>query len=197
VSLIAVALYLQCQWRAADDLLSELPPGYRNNPYRDSAVKLQTGDREIEVSWRQIENDGYEVKIFDSSIKAQVLSCAANNLRLSLDGRQRSFRVIERADWLYVHSTLGSCAIRRLPRHPVRQSAPEAGSANSPMPGQVLKILVELGQRISTGDPLLILEAMKMEHTMRASVDGVVEAILVIQGEVVGPGQTLVQIAAR
>jgi biotin carboxyl carrier protein len=62
------------------------------------------------------------------------------------------------------------------------------------MPGQVLKILVEAGQKVSAGDPLIILEAMKMEHTMRAIVDGVVESVLVGNGEVVGPGQLLVQI---
>jgi biotin carboxyl carrier protein len=64
------------------------------------------------------------------------------------------------------------------------------------MPGKVLKILVEVGQRVSAGDPLIILEAMKMEHTMRAVVDGVVESILVGDGEVVGPGQLLVQITS-
>ena len=62
------------------------------------------------------------------------------------------------------------------------------------MPGKVLKIVVEVGQRVSPGDPLIILEAMKMEHTMRAAIDGIVEAVLVGDGEVVGPGQLLVQI---
>jgi biotin carboxyl carrier protein len=62
------------------------------------------------------------------------------------------------------------------------------------MPGKVLKILVEAGQKVSAGDPLIILEAMKMEHTMRAALDGVVEAVLVNQGEVIAPGQLLVQI---
>jgi len=64
------------------------------------------------------------------------------------------------------------------------------------MPGQVLRILVEAGQQISAGDPLVILEAMKMEQTLRAATDGVVEAVLAKQGEVVAPGDTLVKIAA-
>ncbi|MBK8313926.1 MAG: acetyl-CoA carboxylase biotin carboxyl carrier protein subunit [Acidobacteria bacterium] len=64
------------------------------------------------------------------------------------------------------------------------------------MPGQVLKIMVQVGQKVSAGDPLILLEAMKMEHTMRAHADGIIETILVKQGEVVGPGQVLVQIAA-
>jgi biotin carboxyl carrier protein len=64
------------------------------------------------------------------------------------------------------------------------------------MPGLVLRILVEDGQQISAGDPLVILEAMKMEQTLRAATDGTVEAVLVKQGDVVAPGDTLVRIAA-
>ncbi|HXF41408.1 MAG TPA: acetyl-CoA carboxylase biotin carboxyl carrier protein subunit, partial [Blastocatellia bacterium] len=52
------------------------------------------------------------------------------------------------------------------------------------------------GQRVSTGDALVILEAMKMEQTLRASGDGVVEAIHVKQGDVVAPGDRLIEIAA-
>ena len=64
------------------------------------------------------------------------------------------------------------------------------------MPGQVLKVLVSNGQQVSAGDPLVILEAMKMEQTLRASTDGVVETVLVKQGDVVAPGDRLVEIAA-
>jgi biotin carboxyl carrier protein len=64
------------------------------------------------------------------------------------------------------------------------------------MPGQVLRILVEPGQRVSAGEPLVILEAMKMEQTLRASTDGIVETVLVKQGDVVAPGDTLVEISA-
>jgi biotin carboxyl carrier protein len=64
------------------------------------------------------------------------------------------------------------------------------------MPGQVLKVLVEVGQQVSSGDALVILEAMKMEQTLRAATDGVVEAVLVKQGDVVAPGDRLVEIAA-
>ena len=84
----------------------------------------------------------------------------------------------------------------RLPRYPRAEAASEHESAYAPMPGQVLKILVNAGQRVSAGEPLLILEAMKMEQTLRASTDGIVEAVLVKRGDVVAPGDTLVEITA-
>ena len=62
------------------------------------------------------------------------------------------------------------------------------------MPGAVLKILVSEGQQVSAGDALLILEAMKMEQTIRSVSDGVVESIKVQTGQVVSPGDVLVQV---
>jgi len=108
---------------------------------------------------------------------------------------QRVFRITEARDRLYIHSLLGSRAVVRLPRHPLPQSAMESGAASSPMPGQVLKILVREGQRVAAGDPLLILEAMKMEQTIRAASDGTVQALHVTPGRIVSPGDLLVQIA--
>jgi len=199
-SLVAAALYLQNQWRASNGLLAELPPSYRNNPYRDPSIKFQIGGDEIVVSWSPTGACAYRARVYDSTVTAQVLSSTSEGLsgviRIEIDGVQRAFRVVEASDDLYVHSSLGSRVIKRPPRHPAPQSASEQASANSPMPGKVLKILVETGRKVSAGDPLIILEAMKMEHTMRAALDGVVEAVLVSDGEVVGPGQLLVQISS-
>ncbi len=197
-SLVAAALYLQNQWRTSNGLLAELPPSYRNNPSRDPSIKFQIGSDEVEVSWRHTGDGAYQAQVFDSTVAAQVLSStsegASSVIRIEIDGVQRTFRVFEANDELYVHSSLGSRLIKHPPRHPMLQTSSERGSANSPMPGKVLKILVEVGQKVSASDPLIILEAMKMEHTMRAVAPGVVESILVSDGEVVGPGQLLVQI---
>ena len=84
----------------------------------------------------------------------------------------------------------------RLPRYPEPDAASEHETANASMPGQVLKILVSAGQNVSAGDPLIILEAMKMEQTIRASMAGIVQSVLVTTGQVVSPGDVLVEISA-
>jgi biotin carboxyl carrier protein len=63
----------------------------------------------------------------------------------------------------------------------------------APMPGIVLKILVSVGDEVAKGTPLLILEAMKMEHQVLAPYDGTVAAINCSVGELVQPGVELVQ----
>lgn len=195
-SLIAVALYLQQQARAAGDWLSELPPSYRNNPYRPPAVNFQVESQEVIVSWQHLDEERYEVSVFDAAYQAAVLSCHPHRIRLALDGLQREFKVLATDQQFYVHSSLGQCIVKRLPRYPLPQAAAAQGATAAPMPGQVRQVLVAVGARVSAGAPLIILEAMKMEHTLRAATDGLVEAILCKPGEIVGPGQVLVQLSA-
>ncbi len=97
----------------------------------------------------------------------------------------------------YVHSTAGAATVRVVPRFPEAAPSSKHETANSPMPGQVLRILVEQGQPVKPGDALVVLEAMKMEQTIRAKIGGRVAAILVKQGQVVAPGQMLVEIDSR
>jgi biotin carboxyl carrier protein len=65
-------------------------------------------------------------------------------------------------------------------------------SMSAPMPGVVLKILVSVGDAVTKGAPLIILEAMKMEHQITASRDGTVASINCKEGEMVQPGLDLV-----
>ena len=64
----------------------------------------------------------------------------------------------------------------------------------APMPGLVLDISVEAGQQVEKGEPLLILEAMKMENLLKSPGDGVVKAILVKKGEAVEKNFLLIEL---
>jgi pyruvate carboxylase subunit B len=125
------------------------------------------------------------------------LARADNQITLAIDGITRCYQIKETGDEIFVHSPTASLAITRLPRHPRLPSATQRETANSPMPGQVLRVLVREGQQVKTGDSLVVLEAMKMEQTIRTTIDGVVKSILVVTGQVVAPGQMLVQIGAQ
>lgn len=64
----------------------------------------------------------------------------------------------------------------------------------SPMPGKVTKVLRSVGEQVRVGDVVLVLEAMKMEYSMKAEVDGMIEDISVIAGEQTVLGKILVKI---
>ena len=69
-----------------------------------------------------------------------------------------------------------------------------AGTMTPPMPATVVKVAVAAGARVEAGDPVVILEAMKMELTIRASHAGIVRAVRCAPGDVVRPGTVLVEI---
>jgi pyruvate carboxylase subunit B len=77
---------------------------------------------------------------------------------------------------------------------PHRPKPSKPGDVAPPMPGRVVKVLVNKDDHVKTGDPLLIIEAMKMESRVPAPVDGKVVAILVAEGESVKTDETVIQL---
>ncbi len=69
----------------------------------------------------------------------------------------------------------------------------EINSINAPMPGMILEISVEVGQEVAQNDPLLILEAMKMENSFHSPRAGIIKAIAVSKGDAVDKGQLLIE----
>jgi len=191
-----VALYSSKRRQAEAAILPNVTPSYRNNPFRDPSIRLQVGSTAFEISWRAMGDEMFALSFGDWQANAHLVSFEPGSIRLSIDGIQKIFRIAEAGDQLFVQSHSSSRVVTRLPRYPHSHAASEHESAYAPMPGQVLKVLVEVGQQVSAGDALMILEAMKMEQTLRAATDGVVEAVLVRQGDVVAPGDRLVEIAA-
>jgi len=72
---------------------------------------------------------------------------------------------------------------------------PSAGRLTAPMPGRVTQLMVEPGSHVRRGEPLMIIEAMKMEHTVAAPVDGVVEEVRFAVGDLVDEGAELIALA--
>ena len=194
---VAAALYLREKHRTTSEILPQIPAGYRNNPYRDPSVKFRMEGDLLEVSHRMTSDGQLTVSSGDRQAQVQVVSVLPDGVRLSIDGVQTTFLVSEAGEELYVHSPSGARTLTRPPRYPRGHSASEHEAAHAPMPGQVLRILVSTGQQVVIGDPMVILEAMKMEQTIRAAIDGIVEGVLVKIGQVVSPGDVLVEIAAH
>ncbi len=174
------AVYIEHTEHAHRSILPSIPVRFRNNPYPSPALKFSIGGREY-----QERTSGQDLNI---------LGVSDDQVEAMAGGVRYRFRVRRHGDEYYVSSNLAQCKVVRLPRFPRRAGRSSQESANSPMPGQVLRILVAEGQSVKAGDPLVALEAMKMEQTIKAAADGVIRAILVKPGEMVAPGQMLVEI---
>jgi len=115
-----------------------------------------------------------------------------DGLVISLDGRSFKARAVrDGSHWhVFYNGDYRRLALREELQAP--QDAGAGGSLAAPMPGKVIQVMVEAGARVKKGEPLLILEAMKMEHTITAPADGVVKLINFAAGEQVLEGAELI-----
>lgn len=163
-------------------ILPSIPVRFRNNPTAPPPMKFAIGKNEYQMS--------------DSRSEIEIISVGQDHVDALIEGIRYRFNIRQHGADYYVRSTLGQRPVMRLPRFPEKAASAQHQSANSPMPGQVLRILVAEGQQVKPGDGLVVLEAMKMEQTIKATIQGVVRAVLVKPDEVVAPGQMLVEIEA-
>lgn len=177
-----VRTYIEQTEHARRSILPSIPPRFRNNPTAAPAMKFAVDEREYQVG-------GSRGTIDSLSVGEDYVDALVKGVRYRFDIRQHG------TDY-YVRSSRGQQRVTRLPRFPEKTARGQHQSANSPMPGQVLRILVAEGQQVKPGDALIVLEAMKMEQTIKATIQGMVRAVLVKPAEVVAPGQMLVEIEA-
>lgn len=122
---------------------------------------------------------------------------AGDALRVQIGEQLHRATVIRDGNDLYL---FGSEGVQRFTLHdPVSeadQSVADAGSLVAPMPGRIVATLVSPGTAVKRGAPLLVLEAMKMEHTLQAPADGTVQGYRVKAGDQVGDGAVLVDFEA-
>jgi 3-methylcrotonyl-CoA carboxylase alpha subunit len=131
----------------------------------------------------------------------QTLVCADTQRTIAVDpstAAQPRRDVIRRADTLYVRWDYEWHAVKRFdPIAAAQTSHAHHGGLTAPMNGSIVRVLVESGQAVEAGDALVVLEAMKMEHSIRAPEAGIVAAIYCAEGELIAEGTVLVDVEGR
>jgi acetyl-CoA/propionyl-CoA carboxylase biotin carboxyl carrier protein len=143
---------------------------------RDGGARIEIAERRIEILPLTAPGPAGAAYVDGRPVR-YLFHRQGSRLRIALKGELHEFEVDDRP-------TGGRSSSRT-------STSPET---RSPMPGKVLQVSVAPGDRVAAGDPLLILEAMKMENVLFAEIDGVVEAVHVAAGEMVEPGKVLVVI---
>jgi propionyl-CoA carboxylase alpha chain len=123
---------------------------------------------------------------------AMVVEASPTRVVLEVDGVRTSYEVTHGGHDSYdVDWPGGHMALRRTPRFVDPADVVASGSLLAPMPGTVVSVNVEKGQQVEAGQPVLVLEAMKMQHTVRAPGPGTVTQIDVEPGAQVAAGEVL------
>ncbi len=191
LSAVAAALADAAQNRRTAAVFAAAPSGWRNlaSGYQTKQYTGATGDTH-EVRYRftrtRVDLPGYD--------DVTLVSAAPERVVLSVEGVDRTFGVARYGDDVFVDSPLGPVQLVALPRFPDPDDAVALGSLLAPMPGSVLRIGAAVGDTVTAGQPLVWLEAMKMEHTVSAPADGVLVELNVEPGQQVEVGTVLARV---
>ncbi|WP_280257875.1 biotin carboxylase N-terminal domain-containing protein [Nocardia wallacei] len=198
LSIVAAALADAAANRSSARVGGGLPSGWRNLPAQPQSKSYEsrtTGTHEVRYRFART---GVTVEGHDG---IELLDATADVVTLAVPGPRgpvrRRFDVARYPSTgagpalVAVDSPLGPVTVRRLPRFEDPSEHVAEGSLLAPMPGAVIRVAAEVGSRVEAGQPILWLEAMKMEHTITAPATGVLAELNVTAGRQVDVGTVL------
>jgi len=172
-------------WRRADGWRLNLAPASQTLTFR-------CGGEEWTVSARP-DGAGWQLGLGGSEMAGEAERSADGRLAVTLDGERRLVRVLEHGVLLAVFADGESWMIEEVdPLMPLPGADGVAGRLTAPMPGRVVQLLVAAGDHVRQGQPMIVVEAMKMEHTIAAPRDGTVAAVHYAPGDLVEEGAELI-----
>ncbi|HEY2387807.1 MAG TPA: biotin/lipoyl-containing protein [Candidatus Binatia bacterium] len=158
------------------------------------SLRLTIDGEPVEVSVVRT-GDRFEARVGDGTF-AGTARRDGDTVHLELGGRVVAATVVRARDeiWVALDGEIYRCAGAAEERDAAHAGAARSPRVTAPMPGKVLDVAVREGQTVAAGDPLVILEAMKMETVATADAAGVVRKVHVVAGALVEPGQLLVEL---
>ena len=203
LSSVAAALAGAAANRSAARVAGGLPSGWRNVVSQPQRTAFDGPRGRIEVAYRW-HRDGIAV-VPDEEAAASgdvtspdglgvvlgVVGAAPDHAVLEVSGVRHRFDVARAGDVVWVDSAFGNVVLALVPRLPRPTAVSEPGSLVAPMPGNVVRIGADRGERVRSGQPIVVLEAMKMEHQIVAPADGLVAEVRVALGDQVQAGDVL------
>jgi propionyl-CoA carboxylase alpha chain len=172
-----------------------IPAGWRNVTSAPQRATFELAGGEVEVGWLG-GREGYRLAEIDRepvpAARADVRRTDRGwRVRVEREGVAHRFDVVVTGDRVDVDSATGHVSARRVPRFVDPADQVVEGSLLAPMPGSVVTVRVAAGESVRAGETVLVMEAMKMQHTITAPTDGVVSDLSVSTGDQVSAGAVL------
>jgi 3-methylcrotonyl-CoA carboxylase alpha subunit len=176
-------------WHARD--------GWRMNLSAARTLSFKDGETLIDAKVRY-QGDQWQITVNGETTLARGKKLEGDRFAVELDDRRLIASVVAVDDKrsIFLNGSTYSL-LRDDPLHRVDAGDSHGGGLTAPMPGKVVALLAQPGQKVEKGTPLLILEAMKMEHTITAPAAGIVKAFCYAAGEQVSDGAALVEFAGE
>ncbi|MER7434825.1 acetyl/propionyl/methylcrotonyl-CoA carboxylase subunit alpha [Pseudonocardia alni] len=191
VHALVAALADQADRRAGAAVQQPVPSGWRNVRSAFQHTEYRAGDTDLDVTYR-LGRGTLEAGVNGTALPgAAVLAATADRVDLQVGGVRRAVRVHRVGDTVHVDSALGATTLTERARLPEPGTDAAPGSLLAPMPGTVVRVAAGVGQQVERGAVVVVFEAMKMEHLVRAPVAGTVAELGVQVGDTVESGEVL------
>ena len=151
-----------------------------NSIFVIDGIEVEAGSGS-EIHW--INRDFFELIYHGISFKGEILNRDIENRKLRLKLNHRVFEIKKKFDLDELIAELGLDKVK----------VKKLKEISSPMPGRILNIQVQAGDHVKVGDPILSLEAMKMENILKSDGEGVVKSLAIEKEQVVDKGQLLIE----
>ncbi|MCV7401387.1 ATP-grasp domain-containing protein [Mycobacterium fragae] len=177
--------------------LWEVPSGWRVGARAPVSIRLRAGDR-IDHVHITGDPEAAAARVEDGESRSLQAALAGQQLTVTLGGVRTEYTVAAAGHTIWLAGGGSTAVLEEVREAPVRPDDEHSGDAEltSPMPGTIVAVGVDDAAEVEAGTVVVTVEAMKMEHTLAAPVDGVVE-LLVAVGDQVTVGQSLARITAN
>ena len=186
--LAIAALWIQQKNRDESQVSKFMPSGWTNGRLPNRKNIFEYEGNEYIVEYKQNRNGNF---IFSSNKSATVNSVDSNGIDMLFDNKRHYSKVTLSKNKILIHMPYGDVMLDIKPRFVIPGMEVTAGGLIAPMPGKVIDVKVKKGKKVKAGDTLVILEAMKMEHSIKTSEDGTVSELLISLNDQVENGALL------
>ena len=182
------AMWMQQQNRNNSNVAKFMPSGWTNGRLPNQKVTFEFENTEYDFEYKQKRDQKF---LFSNNKEAFIHSSDEDGIDMIFDGKRNYSRVTVSKNNILVHMPFGDVMLQLKPRFKMPGTEVTIGGLIAPMPGKVIDVKVKKGKKVKAGDTLVILEAMKMEHSIKASEDGTVSELLISVNDQVENGALL------
>ncbi|MDA9306858.1 biotin/lipoyl-binding protein [Gammaproteobacteria bacterium] len=183
----AITLWIAMGNRASDEVTDFMPSNWTNGRMPHQRIRLIILKNEIEIKY-QLKRSGL-FEVMGTNCKIHAVDESGIDVEV---GSHRFFAQVTRADdQIVINMPFGDLDATIVPRFLEPGNEVPEGGLVAPMPGKVIEVKVKKGDKIKAGDTLIIIEAMKMEHSIKATENGKVTKLMVSLNQQVDNGATL------
>ena len=176
------AFFYNWHVRKESETFSASLNGWRNIFYQHQFYELDLAGAKIRLGYRHLGNQRFEIKIGEQLMSAELINIDGPKVTCITGTQRKTFFVAVNSSGVYIHHPeQGTYRFTEVPRFVEPGAALAKGGYISPMPGEIVKVLVKPGDVVKSGKGLLVMSSMKMETTIEAHSDGEVEEVFVAE----------------